>query len=89
MFYLDVQIIGKFYPERFNLDEYAKSVKEAIISYNNSALETIEIALNFMRKHDYKDILYFWKTLEVLTQQEISAQLAIDKRIKNLSPELR
>ncbi len=89
MLYLDVQIIGKFYPERFNLDEYAKSVKEAIISYNNSALETIEIALNFMRKHDYKDILYFWKTLEVLTQQEISAQLAIDKRIKNLSPELR
>lgn len=88
MLYLDVQIIGKFYPERFELNEYANSVREAIISYNNSAIETIERVLNFMRKHDYKDILYFWGTLEFVSQQEISRQLALDKRIKLLNPKL-
>jgi anaerobic magnesium-protoporphyrin IX monomethyl ester cyclase len=88
LLYLDVEIIRKFYPNRFNLDEYANSLRNTIIDYNESALETLEIALNFMRKHDYEDILYFWTTLEFLTRQEISSQSSIDKRITTLVPKI-
>jgi len=86
MLIFDIEIIKKFYPEKYNLPEYAESIKEAITGYNESAIETIELALKFMQEHDYDDILYYWTTLNYLTQQELSAQSKIDKKISNLTP---
>ena len=86
MLIFDVEVIKKFYPEKYNLAEYAESIKEAATRYNESAIETIELALKFMRKHSYEDILYYWSVLEYLTQQELSAQSKVDKTISTLTP---
>jgi len=86
MLIFDMEVIKKFYPEKYNLTEYAESIKEAITGYNESAIETIELALKFMQEHDYDDILYYWTALNYLTQQERSAQSKIDKKISTLTP---
>lgn len=86
MLVLDTEIIKKFYPEKYNLAEYAESIKEAITRYNESAIETIKIALRFMQKHSYDDILYYWNALDYLTQQELSAQAKTNKLITTLTP---
>ena len=83
----DLQVIRKFHLAEYDIKQYAKSIKEAVIKYNESALETIEIALKFMRNHAYEDILYYWNALDFLSQQELSSQSKIDRIISTLAPE--
>ena len=82
----DIEVIKKFYPDQYCLNEYIKSIKEIIIKYNNSAVETIEMALKFMRNHDYDEILYYWNSLDYLTQQELTSQSKINKMVSKLDP---
>jgi len=87
MLLFDVEVLRKFFPERYDIEEYEKSLRTLIISYNESALETIDIALRFMKKHDYRDILYYWDTFEFLSQQELDVQSRISASIDTLVPE--
>jgi len=87
MLLFDVEVLRKFFAERYDIEEYEKSLRNLIIRYNESALETIDIALRFMKKHDYKDILYYWDTFEFLSQQELIVQSRINASIDTLIPE--
>jgi len=69
------------------MEKYEKLIRDLVMSYNESALETIELALRFMKKHDYEDILYYWDTFEFLVQQELEAQSRISASIEMLVPE--
>ncbi|MCW4044222.1 MAG: B12-binding domain-containing radical SAM protein [Candidatus Bathyarchaeota archaeon] len=86
MLLFDIEVIKKFYPEKYRLSEYAEAVKNAVTRYNESAIETIEMALKFMRQHSYDDILYYWDALDFLTQQELAAQSKVDQLINTLTP---
>jgi hypothetical protein len=86
MLVFDVEVLNKFYPEDYDLEEYATALKEVIVRNNESALETIGIALKFIKEHDYKDILYYWSMLEYLSQQELEAQSRINDSIDALMP---
>lgn len=87
MLIFDVEVLNRFFAEKYDTEKYEKSIRDLVIRYNESALETIELALRFMKKHDYGDILYYWDTFEFLVQQELEAQSQISASIEMLVPE--
>lgn len=87
MLIFDLEVLNRFFAEKYDTETYEKSVKDLVIRYNESALETMELALRFMKKHDYKDILYYWTTFEFLVQQELEAQSKINASIDMLTTE--
>jgi len=63
-----------------------KSIKKLTNRFNESAIETIHKAIEFMEDKDYKEILFYWDLLNMLLIQELNVQEQIEKEIqKNFS----
>jgi len=83
----DVEVLNRFFSERYDVPAYEKAVKQLTNRFNESALETIEIALKFMREHDYDDIIYYRDSLEFLAQQEQDIHASIAEAARRIVPE--
>jgi radical SAM superfamily enzyme YgiQ (UPF0313 family) len=78
-------IQSKFSLEHSDLN-YLKSIKKLTNRFNESAIETIHKAIEFMEDKDYKEILFYWDLLNMLLIQELNVQEQIEKEIqKNFS----
>ena len=86
MFKFDCKVLEKFYPDKFNAEAYSKRLKHLMQRYNNSALETLNLALNFVEKHSYKELLSYWEILETLVHEELEVQSKINSSLNNLTP---
>jgi anaerobic magnesium-protoporphyrin IX monomethyl ester cyclase len=86
MFKFDCRVVEKFYPDKFDVERYSKQLNHLIQRYNDSALETLTLALNFVEKHSYKEILRNWGILETLANEELEVQSKIHSLLTNLNP---
>lgn len=87
MLIFDLEVLNRFFPGKYDTEQYEKSIKDLVKRYNHSTLETIELALRFLKKHDYEDILYHWDAFEFLMQQELKTQSQINSQVEMLIPE--
>jgi anaerobic magnesium-protoporphyrin IX monomethyl ester cyclase len=82
----DSVALEKFFPNRYDTKKYSNNIRNLIKRCNESALETMSMAVKFMEKRSYEDILYYWEVLEMLVQQELNVQEDIKRKIEMLSP---
>ncbi len=82
----DSVALEKFFPNRYDTKKYSNNIRNLINRCNESALETMSMAVKFMEKRSYEDILYYWEVLEMLVQQELNVQEDIKRKIELLSP---
>ena len=82
----DSIVLEKFFSNKFDTQTYSKSIKNLTNRWNESTLETMNLAVNFMEKLSYEEILLYWEMVEMLTQQELNIQKDIKEKVKNLNP---
>ena len=82
----DSVVLEKFFSDKYDTQKYSKSVRSLTNRCNESALETMSLAVKFMEKRSYEEILYHWEMLELLGQQELDVQKDIIEKIKSLNP---
>jgi anaerobic magnesium-protoporphyrin IX monomethyl ester cyclase len=83
----DVEVLKKFYSQKVDVKLYEQSVAEEIVRYNQSVLETVGMALNFISNHDYEDALFNWEALNYLSRQEHLVEAEIEKELMQLEPQ--
>lgn len=86
MLKFDHKVLDKFYPGQFNLEVYSQRIKHLTQRYNDSALETLNLALDFIEKHSYEEILHYWWIIENLVHEELEAQSRISALLNRLTP---
>jgi radical SAM superfamily enzyme YgiQ (UPF0313 family) len=89
MLKFDNKVLEKFFPGQFNLDVYSQRIKQLTQRYNDSALESLNLALDFIEKHSYEEILHYWWLIENLVQEELEAQSRISASLSRLTPKPR
>jgi anaerobic magnesium-protoporphyrin IX monomethyl ester cyclase len=82
----DSVMLKKFFPDKYDTQTYSMCIKNLTNRCNESALETMSMAVKFMKKLSYEEILYNWEMLEMLGQQELNVQKDIKNEAKLLSP---
>ena len=80
----DVEVLNRFFIEKYDVKQYEESVRKLVMRYNESALETIRLAHDFLKKHDYEDVLRYWDAFELLAQQELNVHSEINRSMENL-----
>jgi anaerobic magnesium-protoporphyrin IX monomethyl ester cyclase len=66
----DSIVMKKFFSDRYDVDAYENRVKTLIQQSNDSALETLSIATNFMKNRTEKEIYAHWPLLEQISLDE-------------------
>ena len=79
-------ILRKFYPRRYAVRAYEKSIRELIEEFNDSAFETLYKGVEFMEGRSSDDILFYWHMLDMLCRQELQAQAEVAKTLEKLVP---
>lgn len=82
----DSVVLEKFFSDKYDTQTYSKSIKELTNRFNESALETMSMAVKLMEKLSYEEILYYWEMLEMLSMQELNVQKDIISKLRSLSP---
>jgi radical SAM superfamily enzyme YgiQ (UPF0313 family) len=82
----DSIVLDKFFRDSYNTESYAKSIADLTKRCNQSSLEILRIAVEFMDKRSYEDILYQWNMLDMLARQELAAQREIKADLDELRP---
>jgi anaerobic magnesium-protoporphyrin IX monomethyl ester cyclase len=82
----DSIVLDRFFRDSYNTESYAKSIADLTKRCNQSSLETLRMAVEFMDKRSYEDILYQWNMLDMLARQELTAQREIKADLDELRP---
>ena len=85
----DSMILNKFLSDKYDVYTYEKSLKELIQKSNDSALETLNIALNFMKKRKEDEIYSNWVLLEQLASEERYRESYITSSLDKLEYDFR
>jgi hypothetical protein len=73
----DGMVLKKFFSGRYDALSYEGAVRELIRLSNDSALETLALATDFVKKHDEEEVYRSWPVLESLTEEELEAEKRI------------
>lgn len=82
----DSIVVKKFFSDKYDTQLYSKCINSLTNRCNESALETVSLALKYMKKRSYEEILYHWEVLEMLSQQELDVQKDIKSKVRLLNP---
>jgi anaerobic magnesium-protoporphyrin IX monomethyl ester cyclase len=77
MLKFDGKVLEKFFTGQFDLEDYSNRIKQLTQRYNDSALETLNLALDFIEMHSYEEILQYWWIIENLVKEELAVQSKI------------
>jgi hypothetical protein len=82
----DVVVLGKFLPGEWDIPGYGSGVTRLMADFNESVLDTMRRSLQFMESRNYADILYYWRLVDSLCEQEWENQNRISKALEKLVP---
>lgn len=82
----DSVVLKKFYSNLYDVKSYSESVRDLIIIYNDSVLNIMYKAVNFMKNKEYADILYNWDILEILVHDMLNTEMNIKNELETLKP---
>lgn len=80
----DTCVIKKFFSEEYDARAYANSVRDLIRWCNESALETMSMAANFMEMYDEEKIMDHWHLLQRLAEEEHKTEIRITNELDHL-----
>lgn len=80
----DVSVLNKFFSDKHNAPSYAQGIRELIRRSNETALEKMSLAVNFMEKRSEEEILDQWPYLELLAQEEKDVELQLAASLDQL-----
>jgi anaerobic magnesium-protoporphyrin IX monomethyl ester cyclase len=86
MLKFDNKVLERFFPGQYNLEDYSRRIKHLTRRFNNSALESLELALGFIQKQSYEENLNHWWTIENLVSEELEEQSRINALVGRLTP---
>jgi hypothetical protein len=86
MFRFDCKVVEKYYKTRCAVDRYSQELRQLMKRYNDSALETLNLALNFIEKQSYEENLSDWIMLNILVNEELKVHSNIHSLLDNLAP---
>ena len=76
----------KFFSDKYNTKAYTEQVRDLIRQSNESALETMSLALDFIKERKKEEILSNWWFLNNLAQEEIEMELRISSFLEQVIP---
>jgi anaerobic magnesium-protoporphyrin IX monomethyl ester cyclase len=79
----DTAVLAKF-SDRQDTPQYKQAVQDLTRQCNESALETMSLAVRFMKERDYGEILQTWQILQYFGQKEVETQRQITEALHRL-----
>lgn len=83
---LDCVLLDRFFPDKYDTKAYAESIRKLTLRCNESAIETLNMAIRFMENRSREEILSYWDMMDLLGRQELGVQLRIIKDLANTAP---
>jgi len=80
----DSMILNKFFSDKYNVSQYDERLRDLIRRSNDSALETLNMALNFMKERNEDEIYSDWILLEQIAENERFREANIITELNNL-----
>jgi radical SAM superfamily enzyme YgiQ (UPF0313 family) len=81
---LDAIVLKKFFSHKYDTEQYSKSIQDLIRQSNDVCLDTMSLAVNFMKRLDESEIFNHWQFLETLIQEEKSIEIQITSSLDYL-----
>jgi radical SAM superfamily enzyme YgiQ (UPF0313 family) len=85
----DSIVMKKFFPDRYDANYYEIKVRELIQECNDSALETLSIAANFIKARTEEEIICNWALMERLAGEEHHQEELITSSLNRLEEAFR
>ncbi len=89
MLRFDCEVLKRFHPSKFNIEEYDKQITHLTQEYDASALKTLNTALDYLEGRDLARLEGNCSFLDQLTKLELAAQSKIEISVNSLYPSLR
>ncbi len=83
---LDCVLLEKFFPDKYDTKAYAESVRKLTLRCNESALETLNLAIGFMESRTREEILSYWDMMDLLGRQDLGVQSRILEEMASIVP---
>ncbi|MBU7024463.1 MAG: hypothetical protein HXS40_09895, partial [Theionarchaea archaeon] len=80
----DIAVLTRFFSDRQDIQQYKRALQDLTRQCNESALETMSLAVHFMKERDYEEILRNWQILQHFGQKEIEAERRITEALHQL-----
>jgi anaerobic magnesium-protoporphyrin IX monomethyl ester cyclase len=81
-----VNVLRKFFPGQYDVDDYEREMCRLTRQCNNTALDTLDNAVEFMEAHTRDEALNSWWLAELLISQERMHEACLKKELSQVSP---
>lgn len=85
----DSMILNKFFSTKYDVSEYDERLRDLIQKSNDSALETFNMAVNFMKKRNEDEIYSDWILLDQIAEDERCREANITTELDKLEYDFR
>lgn len=80
----DLALLDRFFSEKYDVARYASNLKALIAQCNESAIETLSLAVRLMEKHSETEIMDHWSLLSRWQQSEWETEHRVDTALDSL-----